>query len=110
MICVHYEGFSSCNFVSFVDRPNYNLAKVFFVALRGPSWIKKVFSPALRGQTKLRPYKGFLRDPSRPFADKKVFSPALRGQTKPRPCKGFLRGPSRPFVDQKKVFSEDFRG
>ena len=31
---------------AFVDRPNYNLAKVFFVALRGPSWIKKVFSPS----------------------------------------------------------------
>ena len=33
----------------FVDSPNYDLAKVFFVVLRGPSWIKKVFSAALRG-------------------------------------------------------------
>ena len=27
----------------FVDKPNYDLAKVFFVVLRGPSWTKKVF-------------------------------------------------------------------
>ena len=48
----------------FVDRPNYALAKVFSVALRGPPWTKKVFSPALREQTKLCPCKSQFRQTS----------------------------------------------
>ena len=58
-----------------MDKLKHDLAKVFFVVLRGPSWTKKIFSPALRGQTKLCPYKGFLRGPSWPFVDKKGFLP-----------------------------------
>ena len=39
------RGQKRCSPPPFVDRPKYDLAKVFFVVLRGPSWIKKVFSP-----------------------------------------------------------------
>ena len=64
--------------------------KVFFVPLRGPSWIKRC-SPrpfvALRGSRRcsscpfvaLRGLKGVLRGPSWPFVDKKVFFAAFRG-------------------------------
>ena len=83
-----------------MNRPNYALAMVFSVALRGPPWTIKVFSPALHEQTKLCPCKGFLRGPSLPFVDKKVFSPALREQTKLCPCKSQFRqtstSPSNP--------------
>ena len=48
----------------FPDKPYYDLAKVFFAALRGPS----------------RPFAE--RCSSRPFADKKCFPPSLPGQTK----------------------------
>ena len=75
------------------------------MALRGPSWIKKVFFAALRGPSwikrcsprpfvALRGSKGVLRAPSWPFVDQKVFFArpfvALRGS------KGVLRGPSWP--------------
>ena len=82
MICVHYEGFSSCNFVSFVDRPNYNLAKVFFVVLRGPSWMKKVFPPAFVDRPNYNLAKVFFVALRGPSWIKKMLSPALRGQTK----------------------------
>ena len=42
MICVNPKRLSSR---PFVDRPNYALAKIFFVALRV---LKEVFSAALR--------------------------------------------------------------
>ena len=59
--------------------------KVFFVPLRGPSWIKRV--------------KGVLRAPPRPSADKKVLrcspcpSAALRGQKGVKVFSVPLRGP-----------------
>ena len=49
---VALRGQKRCSPLPFVDRPNHDPAKVFFAVLRGPSWTKKVFSPALRGQTK----------------------------------------------------------
>ena len=75
---------SSCPFVDqkrfplqpFVDSPNNDLAKVFFVVLRGPSWIKR-FS--------LRP---FVDSPNNDLA--KVFFVVLRGPSWIK--KGFLRG------------------
>ena len=86
--------------------------KMFFAALRGPSWTDQIII-----------LKGFLRVPSWPFVDKrKLQSPlqfsaalrVLRGQmccrcSSPRPSvssadKGVavavLRGPSWPFVDK----------
>ena len=72
-------------------RPNLDAIALFSLPLRAPSWTKK----------------GFLRAPSRPFADKKGFSSwssaALRGP--PWTKKGLLRAPSRPFADKKGVLA-----
>ena len=96
MICVHYTAFSSCKFLYFVDRLHFGLAKVFFVALRGPSWIKKGFlpRPSRTDQTKI-----LQRFSSWPFA-------ALRGQ------KRFSPPPfaDRPNQDLAKVFFVALRG
>ena len=177
------HGQKRCSPPPFVDRPNHDPAKVFFVALR---WIKKGVLPALRGPNHdpakvffgalhrkkgvlprpswtdqfmipmaLRGHKRWtdqiilvvLRGPSwikkgvlprptwtdqimipqrfssGPFIEKKVFSPALRGQTIPQRFSPWsfvaLRGHKRcsppPFVDRQnhdpaKVFSVVLRG
>ena len=89
--------------------------KVFSVVLRGPSWTKKVFSVVLRGPPwTIKVFSVVLRGP--PWTKKvffvvlrgpswtiKVFSVVLRGP--PWTKKVFfvvLRGPSWPFVDKKK--------
>ena len=91
--------------------------KMFLVALRVPSWIKKVFSASLRvlrGQkvfsTTLRGQKMFLVALRVPSWIKKMFSASLRvlrGQKgvlhDPSWTKDVLSGPSRPFVDKKDV-------
>ena len=108
------------------------------MVLRGPPWTKRCSPPALRGQTKLQPRKGFLRGPPWPSVDKKVFPPppfadrpnynpekvfsvVLRGPPWTKRCppcpsarpftdqKGVLRGPPWPSVD-KKVFPPPLRG
>ncbi len=106
----------------FPDIQNYDLAKVFFVALRGPSRTKrcsprpfpdlpnydlaKVFFAALRGQKGVPPVPSrtyqtmtWQRCSSRPFA-------ALRGQkgVSPRPF------PDIPNYDLAKVFFAALRG
>ena len=73
-----------------VDSPNYDLAKIFFVVLRGPSWIKR-FSP--------RP---FVDSPNNDLA--KVFFVVLRGPSWIK--RGFLCDHSwtSPNYDLAKVF------
>ena len=56
---------SRCSPCPFADRPNYALAKIFFVALRGPSWKKR---GVLRGPPRpprIKRVQGVLRAPSR---------------------------------------------
>ena len=115
MICVNHIR---CSPRPFVDRPNYDLAKVFFVALRGPPWAKGSCSRRCSSPR-----------PSVSSVDKCVAVAVLRGP----PCPPwtnvlplqffvFLRGPSwtkkvfpRPFVDRPnydlaKVFFVALRG
>ena len=58
-----------------MNRPNYALAKVFFVALRGPSWIIKGVPPRPSRIDQIMPCNGVLRGPSWPFVDKKGVPP-----------------------------------
>ena len=88
-----------------MNRPNYALAKVFFVVLRGPSWIIKGVPPRPSRTAQIMTLQRFS---SRPFA-------AFRGQ------KGVLRSPSSidqimtlqwcspwPFVDHKRCSPPPF--
>ena len=98
-----------CSPCPFADRPNYALAKIFFVALRGQ---KEVFSVPLRGQTKLCPCKDFLRGPSWPFVDKKRCSPRPSASSADK--KGLRCSPC-PFADRPnyalaKIFFVVLRG
>ena len=118
MICVNHKRCSSWPFVDkkksfprpFADRPNYDLAKVFFVALRGPSWTKKGL---LRGPSRTDPIMILQWFSSWPFValrgQKKVFSEALRGQTQFMTLQWFS---SWPFValrgQKKKSFPRPF--
>ena len=120
MICVHHKR---CSPRPFVDRPNYDLAKVFFVALRGPPWTKGSCSRrcssscsfvALRGQKRCSPppfvdrpnhdleevFFVVLRVPSWPFVDKKGV-PRVPSWTDQIMI--WQRFPSWPFVDKKGV-------
>ena len=113
------RGHKRCSPPPFVDRPNHDPAKVFFVVLRGPSWIQKRCSPppfvdrpnhdpAKVFFVALHRKKGVLPRPSwtdqfmipQRFSSwsfvalrgsKKVFSPALRGQTRILSCSSQFR-------------------
>ena len=116
------RGQKRCSPSPFVDRPNYDLAKVFFVALRGPPWTKGSCSrrcssprPSVSSVDKCVAV-AVLRVPSLPFVDKKGVPPvpswtdqimiwqrfsswpfaALRGQKEVAVAVAVLRGPPCP--------------
>ena len=84
-----------CSPCPFADRPNYALAKIFFVVLRGPSWTKR---GVLRGPPR-PPRTKRAKVFSCPFADRpnyalaKIFFVVLRGPSWKK--RGVLRAPSR---------------
>ena len=117
------QRFSSWSFVAlrgqkkvfprpFVDRPNYDLAKVFFVVLRGPSWPFVDKKRCSRGPSWIDHIMTLRRFSSWPFVDKKKMFPwPLVDRPNYDLAKVFfvvLRGPSwtkrrcssRPFVDK----------
>ena len=120
---VALRGHKRCSPPPFVDRPNHDPAKVFFVVLRGPSWIKKgvlprptwtdqIMIPQRFSSVALHRKKGVLPRPSwtDQFMIPQRFSPwsfvALRGHKRCSPP---------PFVDRQnhdpaKVFFVVLRG
>ena len=96
---VALRGQKRCSPPPFVNRPNHDLAKVFFVVLRGPSWTKGVLSSkdqimtlqrfsswpfvVLRGQKRCSP-PPFVNRPNHDLA--KVFFVALRGPSWTKRC------------------------
>ena len=83
MICVNHIR---CSPRPFVDRPNYDLTMVFFVALRGPPWTKGSCSrrcssprPSVSSVDKCVAV-AVLRVPSWPFVDKKGVVPSWTDQ------------------------------
>ncbi len=77
------RGSKRCSPPPFIGRPNHDPAKVFFVTLRGPSWIKKGVLPYPSWTDQIMIPQRFS---SRPFAalrgSKRCSPPALHRQTK----------------------------